>query len=346
MIVLLFGYYFTEIDDNQSDVLYMEETASKDSNGESGQVAPEEGIADLSRPEIGLSTLIGKQVDSLKSTFGEPNRIDPSAYGYEWWIYNNDGKKYMQVGVDQGKIVTLYAIGDKVDITPFKIGETIEKLFSSVLIGTDINFVYEGTNYHFEMSEEDMNSRPLVKMGDIYAQLNIDKYTGKLSSVRFIDIRTLIIQRPYELAYRGELPESEPILDEAWESIEEGSKLQIFDITNIMRKRYGISELDWDEEVARVAYLHSKDMFETNTISHTSEQFGDLSDRLKTANVLYQLAGENIAANYIDAPAVMEGWLNSKPHRESLLNDKFTHIGIGVYHKHFTQNFIEQKSKM
>lgn len=346
MIVLLFGYYFTEIDDNQSDVLYMEETASKDSNGENEQVASEKGIADLSRPEKGLSTLIGKQVDTLKSSFGEPNRIDPSAYGYEWWIYNNDGKKYMQVGVDQGKIVTLYAIGDKVDITPFKIGETIEKLFSSVLIGTDIKFVYEGTNYHFEMSEEDMNSRPLVKMGDIYVQLNIDKYTGTLSSVRFIDIRTLIVQRPYELAYRGELPENEPILDEAWESIEEGSKLQIFDITNIMRKRYRVSELNWDEEVARVAYLHSKDMFDTNTISHTSEQFGDLTDRLKTANVIYQQAGENIAANYIDAPAVMEGWLNSRPHRESLLNDKFTHIGIGVYHKHFTQNFIERKGKM
>lgn len=329
----------------------MDKTASKDSNVANEQSAPEpepepeQGISELSRPENGLSALVGKQIEVLKSTYGEPNRIDPSSYGYEWWIYNGDGKQYMQVGVDQGKIVTVYAIGDKVDITPFKIGETIDEIFSSVLIGTDIHFEYDGTNYRFEMSEEDMNSRPLIKMGDIYVQLHIDKFTGTLSSVRFLDKKTLIVQRPYELVYRGELLAAEPILDEAWESIEEGSKLQIFDIMNIMRKRYRVDELSWDEQIARVAYLHSKDMNDTNIISHTSETFGELSDRLIAANVVYELAGENIAANYIDAPAVMEGWLNSEPHRENLLNPKFTHIGIGVYHKYFTQNFIQKKTE-
>lgn len=38
----------------------------------------------------------------------------------------------------------------------------------------------------------------------------------------------------------------------------------------------------------------------------------------------------------------MEGWLNSSAHRETLLNEQFTHIGVGVHKKHFTQNFIEK----
>jgi uncharacterized protein YkwD len=83
-------------------------------------------------------------------------------------------------------------------------------------------------------------------------------------------------------------------------------------------------------------------MYETDNFSHTSEKFGELSDRLDVGDVFYQLAGENIAANYIDGPAVVEGWLNSKGHRETLLNKEYTHLGVGVYHKYFTQNFIQK----
>lgn len=323
----------------------MEETALQEFDQPNLPNTEEQGTAKLNRPETGLSVYIGKQIEEFKAVFGEPIRVDPSPYGYDWWIYNQNSKQYMQIGVESGKIVTMYALGENVDITPFKIGETIEEIFSTVLIQTDIHFNYEGTSYRFELSEEDMNSRPLVQMGDMYVQLNIDKFTGALSSVRYQDARTLIVQRPYELMYRGELYEPSEIPEETWNQIELSSQKQIFDITNILRKRYRVSQLQWNEEVAHVALLHSKDMHDTNTVSHTSEQFGELSDRLHIANISYEKAGEIIATNYIDAPAVMQGWLNSENHRKTLLDDKFTHTGIGVYRKHYTQNLIERKEE-
>lgn len=339
--MLSVGFYLNVKNPNQSDGLYMKENASPGKNIELKQNASQQGVSELNRPTEGLSTLIGKQVDVLVSSYGEPNRKDFSSYGYEWWIYD-DVKGYMQVGVENGKIVTLYAIGEKVNIAPFKIGQSVEDLFSKVIFDAGVNFTYEDTQYRFEMSEDEMNTRPLVKMGDIYVQLLIDKFTGELSSVRFFNEKTLVAQRPYELVYRGELLENEPLSDDSWRMIEEGSKQQIFDITNIMRKRYHVKPLKWDEATAEVAFLHSKDMYDSNTFSHNSKQFGELSDRLKRANIQYQLAGENIAANYMDAPAVMEGWLNSEGHRDSLLNDKYTHIGVGVFHKHYTQDFIQK----
>ncbi|WP_246140792.1 CAP domain-containing protein [Bacillus marasmi] len=345
MIVLLIGYYILDENNNQSDILYMEETALEELDQPNVSSPEEQGSAKLNRPETGLSVYMGKPVDTIRNEFGEPNRIDPSSYGYEWWIYNKSSKQYMQVGVQSGKIVTIYALGEKVDILPFKIGETIEEIFSTVLIQTDIHFNYEGTTYKFELSEEDMNSRPLIQMGDIFVQLNIDEFTGTLSSVRYLDVRTLIAQRPYELMYRGVLIEPNPIQEEAWAQIELSHQKQIYEITNILRKRYNVSPLTWDEEVANVALLHSKDMYDTNTISHTSEQFGELNDRLNAANIPYNKAGEIIAANYIDAPAVMEGWLNSEHHRETFLDEHFTHTGIGVYRKHYTQNLIERKEE-
>lgn len=342
-IVLSVGFYLNVPDEESKDVLYMEDHASPDVNQAINQNRQAQDETKLTLPDTGLSVFIGKNVAALKSSFGEPSRIDPSSFGYDWWIYNKE-KQYVQVGVENDTIVTLYAIGEKVEIPPFKIGQSVEELFSKVSINPDINLEYAGTSYRFEMSEEDINTRPIVKMGNIYVQLNIDKFTGLLSSIRYFDGKSLVIQRPYELVYRGQLLET-TVNEENWEKIEAASRRQIFELTNIMRAQFDLNILKWDEQTAEVAYLHSKDMSETNTFSHNSEQFGELADRLKTGNIQFELAGENIAANYLDAPSVMQGWLNSIGHRKSLLNEKFTHSGVGVFKKYFTQDFIKKQGE-
>jgi uncharacterized protein YkwD len=248
----------------------------------------------------------------------------------------------LQVGVENGKVVTVYVMGKDVNVSPFKIGQSIEEIFSTVFIETNINIDLENSSYQFELSDTDVNMRPLIQLGDIFAQLYFDKFTGTLSSIRFVDPPTLIKQRPYELVYRGDLLEAKPIETFEWVEIEKATEQQIFDLTNILRQRHQLQVLEWDDEVSKVAQGHSQDMFETKTFSHTSEKYGELSDRLEASDVFYQLAGENIAANYIDAPAVVEGWLNSKGHRETLLNEEYTHLGVGVYHKYYTQNFIQR----
>ncbi|WP_174733805.1 CAP domain-containing protein [Mesobacillus harenae] len=303
--------------------------------------ASEENQKDIELPEKGLLTLLGAKSDTLKTEYGDPARIDSSAYGYEWWIYNNNLNEYFQVGILDNRVVSIYVIGPDTLIPPFKIGQPVNELFAQNMIQAEVSLDHESSAYKFELSEGDMNTRPLVPIGDFFAQLYIDKFTGKLSSARFVDAKTLIKQRPYELVYRGELLDSPELSEEQWQLIEKGAELQIFDITNVMRIRHGLNKLSWDEKTSEAAYGHSKEMYDLEYFSHTSETFGTLADRLKTANVFYRVAGENIAANYTDGPAVVEGWLNSKGHRDALLNSAFTHIGVGVYRKHYTQNFIE-----
>jgi uncharacterized protein YkwD len=161
-----------------------------------------------------------------------------------------------------------------------------------------------------------------------------------LSSVRYLDAQTLIKQRPYELIYRGELLSARELTDEEWKLVEMGSSQQILDITNMIRKRHELTIVNWHEEIAQVAFLHSKDMKENEYFAHDSPTKGGLADRLKVGEIKYHLAGENIAAKYVDGIAAVEGWLNSKGHRETLLNNEFTHLGVGVYEKYYTQNFI------
>ncbi|WP_235872196.1 CAP domain-containing protein [Siminovitchia acidinfaciens] len=285
--------------------------------------------------------MIGSPVKELVEAYGEPDRKDPSAYGYEWWIYNEKLDSYMQAGIQNGKVVTIYAVGRELDISPFKTDQSIEDIYRSTILETEIVVNAQEGTYRFELSEEDLNIRPLIQLGDIFAQLSIDKFTGSLFSVRFLDKKTLISHRPYELVYRGDLNDPKDPDENDWRPIERGSEKQIFDITNIFRMKFDLTPLRWDEEVAEVAYGHSKDMSENDYFAHDSPVFGDLSKRLKHGDIHFQTAGENIAAEYIDGPAAVEGWLNSENHRKALLEKDFTLIGVGVYKKQYTQNFIK-----
>ncbi|WP_396954657.1 CAP domain-containing protein [Neobacillus sp. YIM B06451] len=340
-VFLTIGFYVSQ---NNSDydslireepVPAPEEPTQPDQRGTTGYEIPE-------RPDEGLSTLIGKNVAEVQKALGKPQRIDKSSYDYDWYIYNHSLDKYLQVGILDNKAVTIYAIGRDTNVEPFSIGKPLEEIFTSFAIHTNIKFEYEGNSYRLDLTDTDVNTMPLIQLGDIYAQLYIDKFTGSLSSVRFLDAETLIKMRPYEVAYRGTLIEPRELGDEEWQEVEMGAEKQIFDLTNVLRIRHGLEPVKWDEKTAQAAYGHSLDMYETNTFSHVSKKYGNLSDRLKKARVVYQSAGENIAANYIDSPAVVEGWLNSKGHRETLLNKDFTHLGVGVYRKYYTQNFIQK----
>jgi uncharacterized protein YkwD len=292
-------------------------------------------------PGDSLGALIGKDTKVLVSTLGEPDRKDPSAYGYTWLIYSKDQQQYIQAGVLDGKVVTLYAAGTDSNIAPFKIDQHVEKIFIHYPIQPEVTLKLGSNSYKFELSENDINTRPLIKVGENYAQLYIDRYTGRLSSVRFLDKKTLLKHQPYEMVYNGNLIQSEPPTDEESLQIEAGIEKQILDITNAIRQRHGVNGLNWHQKAARAAYNHSKDMQENEYFSHESDRHGSLEDRLEKAEVDYSLAGENIAFNYIDGPDVVEGWLNSKNHREALLNVEFTHLGVGVYQQYYTQNFVK-----
>ncbi|MDQ0198466.1 CAP domain-containing protein [Neobacillus ginsengisoli] len=341
-VFLIIGFYSSLNDNNNNEVLIKDHQKSEIKQSLSQIPENKANKPSTENPTEGMALLIGHNLIDLEKELGKPQRIDESMYGYQWYIYNLDPTRYVQVGVENNRVVTVFAMGDNLDIAPFEIGQPVEEIFNTQYIDANINIDLNGNSYRFELNDTDLNIRPIVQLGNVYVQLYIDKFTGNLSSVRFMDAETLIKQRPYELTYHGQLIEP-PILSEAMsKSVEVGTELEIFDLTNVLRTRNDLEPLKWDENTAKVAFGHSKDMAENDDFSHTSKKFGSLSDRLKSAKVVYQTAGENIAANYTDGPAVVEGWLNSKGHRDSLLNKDFSHLGVGVYQKYYTQDFIRK----
>ncbi|WP_035179105.1 CAP domain-containing protein [Alkalihalobacterium bogoriense] len=290
--------------------------------------------------EFTLDVLLGESTEEVVKQLGEPKRIDPSLYGYDWWIYYVEDDGYIQVGIEKDEVVTIYGIGRSIASDPFVSGTDYNDIMRHVDITAQVPIQAEGASFRFELNDEELQTQPLVEYNGNYIQLYFDTFTEQLSSVRYIKGDVLLKQRPYALTYRGSLPMVDEPTEEEWKAIEKGAEQQILDITNAIRYLHDKPPLEWDEKIASVAYGHSEDMSTNEFFSHESPQHGELVDRLQEGNVKYQTAGENIAANYVDAIAAVEGWLNSEGHRVNLLSDEFTHLGVGVHELYYTQNFM------
>ena len=117
---------------------------------------------------------------------------------------------------------------------------------------------------------------------------------------------------------------------------------EVVNLVNSIRKEYGLSPLKLNSELSAVARLKSSDMREKGYFSHTSPTYGSPFDMMKTFGIKYRTAGENIAMGYRTPQAVVDGWMNSKGHRENILNSSFTEIGVGYIANgnYWTQMFI------
>jgi uncharacterized protein YkwD len=284
---------------------------------------------------------LGKGTSELTNELGEPKRKDLSRYGYTWWVYTNDQSQYIQFGVIDNIIHTVYATGNNIPIEPLTFGDSYDSVQAELQFTEEVSYRQGISTYTFFMDEEDLKMHPLVKLSeDVYVQVYFDTFTDQLSSVRVMTGDILLLQRPYELRYRGGLPDLPKLTDKEWKQVEEGMEQQIFDITNVIRTSFNKKTLIWEEDISQVAFSHSKDMSDDNYFSHYSPDGKGLKERLEQKEIYYFAAGENIAAQYVDAPAAVEGWLNSKGHREALLQEDYTHLGVGVYRLYYTQNFL------
>lgn len=291
-------------------------------------------------PSSGVSSYLGLTSEQVTRKLGDPERKEPSPFGYEWWIYGVNSESYLQLGVEKGKVVTLFALGDQLNTAPFKINESAKVLLKKYPPSQRVALDYQENHIQFQLQNEDLSTRPLIKSGDHWVQLYFDKFTGKLMGVRYLTAGPLVIQRPYSLVYQGTLPDRPKVSQHVQAQINQSESREIFDISNILRSRHHVRLLTWSPKAGEAAYLHSQEMDDRHYFSHDSKWQGDLRKRLETQHVTFQMAGENIAAHYEDSISVSIGWLNSAEHRKNLLNPSFTQLGVGVYQDFYTQDFV------
>lgn len=129
------------------------------------------------------------------------------------------------------------------------------------------------------------------------------------------------------------------------------SKLEkeVFELINQERIDRGLGHLTWDEQIAEVARLHSRDMVENNFFSHQNSRGEDMEVRLRKGQIVYFSAGEillkqnrDLVIIFIPIPIpipktqsalakdTVNGWLESIGHCMIMLGP-YTRIGVGVW---------------
>lgn len=107
-----------------------------------------------------------------------------------------------------------------------------------------------------------------------------------------------------------------------------------FAATNEMRARNGVSPLNWDTELCRMARAHSEKMARLGFFAHETPEGLRLKDRARTARIRFQVIGENIAYNQgVDDPGTfaVQRWMISSGHRANILSREFRSSGIGSF---------------
>jgi uncharacterized protein YkwD len=302
--------------------------------------------ADRESAQALFGVTLGMTQQQVTAALGQPARKDPSALGYEWWIYNQNPARYLQVGILNGKVVDVYSNAPEAKWGSIGIGASLQSLSRKHEIKRIVSFAYKGAQVQITNQP---NERPLVISGGTPLILYIDKQNqDKVTGIRLIDKLMLLRGGYYETkwTYQGQEPDFDPpaLTIKQREQIDAANERQILDLVNVIRYRYKLPRLVWNQQAAQVARSHSTDMETHNFFDHVSATSGlDPFERLKQAGIHYQMAGENIAAGYPDAIEAVEGWMNSPGHRKNIMEKGFAQLGVGVSSDYYTQTFVTLK---
>jgi hypothetical protein len=101
--------------------------------------------------------------------------------------------------------------------------------------------------------------------------------------------------------------------------------------TNKQRELFSMSILQENEELNRIAMLKLEDMFKEEYFAHISPDGVGVSDIAQEEGYEYLLIGDNLAIGpYENDEELLEAWMNSEGHRENILNEVYTEIGVAV----------------
>ncbi|MBX4190897.1 hypothetical protein KW794_02300 [Candidatus Saccharibacteria bacterium] len=99
--------------------------------------------------------------------------------------------------------------------------------------------------------------------------------------------------------------------------------------TNASRASNGVAGLSLNNKLNAAAQASADDMANRNYWSHNTPEGNPPWIWVTNQNYSYQKLGQNLATGFADEQSTIDGWMNSPPHRENLLDPAFTEAGFG-----------------
>jgi uncharacterized protein YkwD len=99
---------------------------------------------------------------------------------------------------------------------------------------------------------------------------------------------------------------------------------------NEARASRSLAPLKPHTKLMSAAQEHAEWMAKNKKMSHVGAGGSSVSQRIVAEEYYYRNCGENIAYGYRSVASVMNGWLNSKGHRDNILGSSYVDLGIGL----------------
>ncbi|MFA6131397.1 MAG: CAP domain-containing protein [Patescibacteria group bacterium] len=108
------------------------------------------------------------------------------------------------------------------------------------------------------------------------------------------------------------------------------TRANIISLTNTTRANDDLPALTENTTLNSAAQAKANDMAANSYFAHTSPVGITPWDWIHGSGYTYRYAGENLAVHYQSAEDVLDGWMTSATHRENILSEKYTEIGVGI----------------
>jgi len=124
------------------------------------------------------------------------------------------------------------------------------------------------------------------------------------------------------------------------------AEIKIFDLVNEERHRKGLNELEWNNNLAKLARDYSSKMASERFFDHLDPDGASVIERAQDARIKnWSKIGENLfyceGANDFSFLAV-KGWMKSPTHKENILDRDWTDSGIGIAESRSGQIYVTQ----
>ncbi len=105
---------------------------------------------------------------------------------------------------------------------------------------------------------------------------------------------------------------------------------RIVELTNARRKQVGLGTLAANSALASAAAQKAQDMLDKDYFAHISPAGVTPWFWMAKVGYEYEVAGENLAIDFIEAEDVVAAWLASPTHKDNMLLPAYTETGVAV----------------
>lgn len=271
---------------------------------------------------------LGETKEKIEHQLGVAKRTSLNEYGTNWHTYHNHYRNFFMVMYDKNnQAAGLYTNQDVISSkNGIRLGTPKETVRTT--LGAPLTNIQKGMVIYQLEKDSDYDVFLIDKM---YVTIFYDKHKGNTVTAM------QLIRKDFEQSKTGLYTKASP-------KLEEGFEYQLFDLTNAARVQHQLPILSWDEHVRETARKHSTDMAVHHYFDHTNLKGQSPFDRMKEDQIIFYLAGENLAYGQFSSIFAHEGLMNSLGHRENILKKGYKYLGVGVAFNnqsqpYYTENF-------